>query len=62
MEETNIANNQQANEYKIEPSNDTSKKLNAKDWPLLLKDFDKMNVLTNSFHQGTHGCTPLRGG
>ena len=56
-----IATNQQENEYKIEPDHDKTKKLNSENWPLLLKNFDKMNVLTNSFYQGTHGCTPLLG-
>merc|ERR1712226_1116055 len=60
MEDAQIAENQASNAYKIEPSNDKSKKLTSENWPLLLKNFDKMNVLTNSFHQSTHGCTPLQ--
>lgn len=55
-----IAEAQTSTDFKIEPTNDTTKKLNSENWPLLLKNFDKMNILTNSFYQSTHGSSPLQ--
>merc|ERR1711981_20282 len=55
-----VAEVQRDQSFQVEPTGDATKKLNCEDWPLLLKNFDKMNVLTNSFHQSTHGCTPLQ--
>ena len=55
-----VAEAQQSADFKIEPTNDSTKKLNSENWPLLLKNFDKMNILTNSFYQSTHGSSPLQ--
>ena len=30
------------------------------EWPLLLKNFDRLNVRTNHFTPLPHGCSPLR--
>uniref|UniRef100_A0A0K0DKR2 PUA domain-containing protein n=1 Tax=Angiostrongylus cantonensis TaxID=6313 RepID=A0A0K0DKR2_ANGCA len=34
--------------------------LNSEEWPLLLKNFDKMNVRTNHYTPLPEGCSPLR--
>lgn len=49
---------QQEKEFKLEPS---SKKgsLNAQDWPLLLKNFDKLNIRTNHYTPLPNGSSPL---
>uniref|UniRef100_A0AC35TLZ9 PUA domain-containing protein n=1 Tax=Rhabditophanes sp. KR3021 TaxID=114890 RepID=A0AC35TLZ9_9BILA len=50
---------QHTNEFQIAPSNDVGK-LNGEDWPLLLKNFDKMNVRTNHYTPLPEGCSPLQ--
>lgn len=35
-------------------------RLNSKDWPLLLKDYDKMNVLSTHYTPIPSGSTPLK--
>lgn len=49
---------QQSKNFTLEPS---SKKgtLNAGDWPLLLKNFDKLNIRTNHYTPLPNGASPL---
>ena len=60
MQDSEITDAQTSQDFKITPEPNSTKKLNSEDWPLLLKNFDKMNILTNSFYQSTHGCSPLK--
>lgn len=45
--------------YMIKPDNAGSK-LNASEWPLLLKDYDKLLVRTSHFTPIPYGCSPLQ--
>uniref|UniRef100_A0A0K0EZE4 Putative H/ACA ribonucleoprotein complex subunit 4 n=1 Tax=Strongyloides venezuelensis TaxID=75913 RepID=A0A0K0EZE4_STRVS len=44
----------------ILPSSTEPGKMNSEDWPLLLKNFDKMNVRTNHYTPLPDGCSPLQ--
>jgi len=50
---------QVAAKCEIEPGTDTGVNLDAKDWPLLFKNFDKMLTRTKHFTPLTCGSTPL---
>lgn len=41
-------------------SEEGTSKMLAKDWPLLLKNYDKMNVLTTHYTPIPSGSTPLK--
>ncbi|CAD6185742.1 unnamed protein product [Caenorhabditis auriculariae] len=42
------------------PSSDGGAKLDASQWPLLLKNYDKLNVLTSHYTPHVEGCSPLK--
>jgi len=44
----------------VEPSDKPAKALDASDWPLLLKNFDKLNVRTNHYTPLPFGSSPLK--
>merc|ERR1712106_854163 len=46
--------------FKIEPSEAPVKAIDTSDWPLLLKNFDKLNVRTNHYTPLPSGCSPLK--
>ncbi|XP_071541209.1 H/ACA ribonucleoprotein complex subunit 4 isoform X2 [Panulirus ornatus] len=46
--------------FKIEPSDAPVKAIDTSEWPLLLKNFDKLNVRTNHYTPLPHGCSPLK--
>ncbi|KAA0197945.1 hypothetical protein HAZT_HAZT001004 [Hyalella azteca] len=56
----NVAMQQQKQSMKVAPSSVPGMVLSAEHWPLLLKNFDKMNVRTNHFTPLDSGCCPLR--
>jgi len=51
---------QDANSFTVEPSTKAPPKLDTSDWPLLLKNFDKLNVRTNHYTPLPHGASPLK--
>jgi len=46
--------------FRLEPSEKAPPKLDTSDWPLLLKNFDKLNVRTNHYTPLPHGASPLK--
>uniref|UniRef100_A0A1I7XAF7 Putative H/ACA ribonucleoprotein complex subunit 4 n=1 Tax=Heterorhabditis bacteriophora TaxID=37862 RepID=A0A1I7XAF7_HETBA len=46
-------------DFHLKPST-AEPSLNSEDWPLLLKNFDKMNVRTNHYTPLPEGCSPLK--
>jgi len=44
----------------VEPSDKPAKALDASNWPLLLKNFDKLNVRTNHYTPLPFGASPLK--
>lgn len=46
--------------FKVEPSAAPVKQLETSEWPLLLKNFDRLNVRTNHFTPLPHGSSPLK--
>ncbi|CAE1224641.1 DKC1 [Acanthosepion pharaonis] len=59
MSESNIADIQHSSSFSVAPS-DHGEKLDASDWPLLLKDVDRLNIRTNHFTPIPCGCSPLQ--
>eukprot|EP00924_Labyrinthula_sp_SR-Ha-C_P008480 snap_masked-scaffold_32-processed-gene-1.17-mRNA-1 protein AED:0.00 eAED:0.00 QI:0/-1/0/1/-1/1/1/0/467 len=53
-----IGEQQVKGEFAIKPSTDTPT-LNTSNWPILLKDYDKLNIRTNHFTPIPHGTSPL---
>lgn len=53
------AQQQISGDFQIKPEN-SKPKLNSQDWPLLLKNAEKMNCLTNHFTSVPVGCSPLQ--
>lgn len=51
--------NEEADEYVIKPCN-KSPKLNTSEWPLLLKNYDRLNVRTSHFTPLPVGTSPLK--
>ncbi|KJH50264.1 putative rRNA pseudouridine synthase [Dictyocaulus viviparus] len=45
--------------FHLKPSS-AEPSLNSEEWPLLLKNFDKMNVRTNHYTPLPEGCSPLK--
>jgi len=60
MADSALAEAQLAHVYQVEPSKEKPKKLNASQWPLLLKNYDAMNCLTNHYTAQPSGCSPLQ--
>ncbi|KHN79616.1 Putative H/ACA ribonucleoprotein complex subunit 4 [Toxocara canis] len=50
---------QQEGTFVVKPS-EAEAKLEASEWPLLLKNFDKLNVRTNHYTPLPEGCSPLK--
>jgi len=50
---------QKENDYMIAPENSTPE-LDTSKWPLLLKDYDKLNVRTSHYTPIPSGCSPLK--
>jgi H/ACA ribonucleoprotein complex subunit 4 len=46
--------------FKLEPSDIDPKSLNTSDWPLLLKNFDRLNVRSNHYTPLPFGSSPLQ--
>lgn len=46
-------------DFQIQPSNDAPK-LTSAEWPILLKNYDKLNVRTNHYTPLPFGCSPLK--
>lgn len=46
--------------FKVEPSTKPPPKLDTSEWPLLLKNFDRLNVRTNHYTPLPHGASPLK--
>ena len=45
--------------FRVEPSEKPAPALDTSDWPLLLKNFDKLNVRTNHYTPLPFGSSPL---
>ncbi|XP_040574475.1 H/ACA ribonucleoprotein complex subunit 4 [Lepeophtheirus salmonis] len=46
--------------FRVEPSDKPAKALDTSEWPLLLKNFDRLNVRTNHYTPLPHGSSPLQ--
>jgi len=46
--------------FLVEPSEQPAPKLDTSEWPLLLKNFDRLNVRTNHYTPLPHGASPLK--
>ena len=44
----------------MEPSDKAPPKLDTSQWPLLLKNFDRLNIRTNHYTPLPHGASPLK--
>lgn len=53
------ANTKSKQQFVVQPEEGGSK-MNAKDWPLLLKNYDQMNVLSTHYTPIPAGSTPLK--
>merc|ERR1712242_478895 len=51
---------QDVHDFKVEPSERPPPKLDTSEWPLLLKNFDKLNIRTNHYTPLPHGASPLK--
>ncbi|EGD82856.1 centromere/microtubule-binding protein cbf5 [Salpingoeca rosetta] len=56
---TSVADEQRKADFQIEPSK-VKPTIDASDWPLLLKDFDKLNIRSNHYTPLPNGCSPLK--
>ncbi|GMT21011.1 hypothetical protein PFISCL1PPCAC_12308, partial [Pristionchus fissidentatus] len=50
---------QASGDFKIKPSSEVPQ-LDTSQWPLLLKNFDKLNVRSNHYTPHSEGCSPLK--
>ena len=50
----------ESSSFTVEPSAKPVPKLDTSQWPLLLKNFDKLNVRTNHYTPLPHGASPLK--
>jgi len=50
----------QTEDFKVDPSTKPPPKLDTSQWPLLLKNFDRLNVRTNHYTPLPHGASPLK--
>ena len=55
-----IGDLQSEGSFALESSDKPPKALDTSDWPLLLKNFDRLNVRTNHYTPLPHGSSPLR--
>jgi len=58
--EKDVGQIQQDSSFVVEPSDKPAPKLDTSQWPLLLKNFDKLNVRTNHYTPLPHGASPLK--
>jgi len=58
--ENSVGQMQLEGSFTVEPSDKPAKALDASDWPLLLKNFDKLNVRTNHYTPLPFGSSPLK--
>jgi len=58
--EKDLGEMQTDNSFVVEPSEKPPPKLDTSTWPLLLKNFDKLNVRTNHYTPLPHGASPLK--
>jgi len=58
MASKSIADIQHQGKFFVEPSSNAAGKLNTSDWPLLLKNFDRLNVRSNHYTPIPAGCSP----
>ncbi|CAB3402419.1 unnamed protein product [Caenorhabditis bovis] len=54
-----VAEIQQKSNFQLPTSNEAAK-LDASQWPLLLKNYDKLNVRSNHYTPHVEGCSPLK--
>lgn len=59
-DKSSVGDLQVAGDFRVEPSDAPAKKLSTADWPLLLKNFDKLNVRTNHYTPLPFGSSPLK--
>merc|ERR1711892_1577893 len=57
--ERDLGQIQADNSFVVEPSEAPPPKLDTSEWPLLLKNFDKLNVRSNHYTPLPHGASPL---
>jgi len=55
-----LGNIQAKSSFSLESSEKPPPKLDTSDWPLLLKNFDRLNVRTNHYTPLPHGASPLK--
>ncbi|CAF1600531.1 unnamed protein product [Adineta ricciae] len=60
MASKSIADIQHQGKFFLEPSSAAAGKLNTSDWPLLLKNFDRLNIRSNHYTPIAAGCSPLQ--
>jgi len=58
--ERDLGQIQADNSFVVEPSEAPPPKLDTSEWPLLLKNFDKLNVRSNHYTPLPHGASPLK--
>merc|ERR1719397_1657115 len=58
--EKDVGDMQQEQSFTVEPSEKPPPKLDTSQWPLLLKNFDKLNVRSNHYTPLPHGASPLK--
>merc|ERR1712020_149658 len=56
----NLGEIQAESTFRVEPSEKPPPQLDTSEWPLLLKNFDKLNVRTNHYTPLPHGASPLK--
>eukprot|EP00187_Rhodella_violacea_P001024 CAMPEP_0174907332 /NCGR_PEP_ID=MMETSP0167-20121228/60302_1 /TAXON_ID=38298 /ORGANISM="Rhodella maculata, Strain CCMP736" /LENGTH=484 /DNA_ID=CAMNT_0016150773 /DNA_START=11 /DNA_END=1465 /DNA_ORIENTATION=+ len=57
---TDVPAQQREHEFAIQPSKAKPPTLDTTDWPLLLKNYHKLNIRTSHFTPIPSGCSPLR--
>merc|ERR1719487_1519735 len=55
----NVGEAQLSEDFQIQPTTETPT-LDTSDWPLLLKDYDKLNIRTGHYTPIANGCSPLK--
>lgn len=59
MAAVDVADEQRKGEYSIQPSSATPK-LDTSQWPILLKNYDKLVARTAHYTPIPQGCSPLK--
>ena len=59
MPTTNLGEVQQQTDFHVKPT-DKKVQLETDQWPLLLKNFHKLNVRSNHYVPLAQGCSPLK--